>query len=163
MRETIGSTWIFQIVIVFILLFASYLALTINYSKSFKVKNEVVSIIERSEGLTENGIKLTASYLVGSSYKEVGHCPVGWIGAKSLDGTINSLEYVSNSSSYYYYCINKITGYHTVYPDRSYYKIKMFFRFDLPVLGRISTFDVDGQTSEIDHTYDNDILYKQIS
>lgn|SRR5574344_1129813 len=163
MRETIGSTWVFQLVIVFILLFASYLALTINYSKSFKVKNEVITIIENNEGMTEDGIKLVGSYLTGSSYNTMGHCPIGWVGAKSLEGTVNSLEAVGNSSTYYYYCINKITGYHTVYANRSYYKIRLFFKFDLPVIGQISTFNVDGQTNEIDHTYDNDILYKEIS
>ena len=163
MRETIGSTWIFQLVIVFILLFASYLALTINYSKSFKVKNEVISIIERNEGLTDNGIKLVGSYLTGSSYNTIGHCPAGWIGAKNLEGAVTSLEYVSDTNTNYYYCIDKITGYHSVYPNRSYYKLRLFFKFDLPVLGQISTFNVDGQTSEIDHTYDNDILYKEIS
>jgi hypothetical protein len=158
MRESIGTTWIFQLVIVFILLFASYLALTINYSKSFKVKNEVTSIIERSEGLTDNGIKLIGSYLTGSSYQTMGHCPVGWIGAKNLEGTTNSLENVGSEATNYYYCINKISGYHSVYPDRSYYKVRLFFKFDLPVLGQIATFNVDGETSEIDHTYDSSLI-----
>lgn len=163
MRETIGSTWVFQLVIVFILLFASYLALTINYSKSFKVKNEVITIIEHSEGMTEDGINLIGTYLTGSSYNTTGHCELGWFGAKSLEGTVNSIEVVSSTTTNYYYCINKISTYHQNHADRSYYKIKLFFKFDLPVIGQITTFDVDGQTNEMDHTYDNDVLYKEIS
>ena len=50
MRESIGSTWIIGLVMVFILIFSSYLALTISYQKTFKLKNEVLSFIEREEG-----------------------------------------------------------------------------------------------------------------
>ena len=163
MRETIGSTWIFQLIIVFILLFASYLALTINYSKSFKVKNEVITIIEHNEGMTEDGIKLIGSYLTGSSYNANGHCELGWFGAKSLEGTVNSLESVTDNNAYYYYCVNKYSSHSIAHSGRSYYKIKLFFKFDLPVLGQITTFNVDGQTNEMDHTYDDEVLYKEIS
>ena len=42
MREAIGGTWLLTIVLVFIVLFSSFLALSINYSKAFKVKNGIV-------------------------------------------------------------------------------------------------------------------------
>ena len=45
MRQSIGGTWLFSLMIIFILLFTAYLAVAINYSKSFKVKNEVINII----------------------------------------------------------------------------------------------------------------------
>lgn len=154
MRETIGSTWVFQLVLIFILIFAAYLALTINYSKSFRVKNEVVSIVERYEGFTDDAIKLVNNYLSANNYQAMGTCPDGWMGAASLSDTASSLVLDTSSSTKYYYCVNKISGYHSAYPDRAYYKIRLFFKFDLPVVGQISTFDVDGQTYELDHTYD---------
>src|SRR5574344_713052 len=119
-------------------------------------------MIERYEGLTDTGITVIDNYLQTSGYSQMGHCPAGWIGAKNLEGIVNGFEWVNDTGSNYYYCINKVTGYHTLYPQRSYYRVKLFFKFELPVLGQISTFDVDGQTSEIDYTYDNDIIYKQI-
>ena len=42
MREAIGGTWIFGLVIVFIVLFTSYLALSVNYSKAFKAHRNIV-------------------------------------------------------------------------------------------------------------------------
>lgn len=157
MREAIGSTWIFQLVIIFILIFASYLALTINYSKSFRVKNEVLTIIEKHEGITDKGYKTINDYLKANNYQEMGTCPSGWYGVKNLDGNKvkdGSVDMPANIGQKYYWCFWKRTNYHVYYPQRSYYKIKMFFKFDLPVLGQISTFDVDGQTYELDHTYD---------
>ena len=53
MRETIGNTFIIKLVIVFTLLFSAFLALAISYNKVFRMKNEVLSIIEKYEGINE--------------------------------------------------------------------------------------------------------------
>ena len=153
MRETIGSTWIFYLVIIFVLIFASYLALTLNYSKAFRVKNEILTIIEKNEGFNDNAYKTINNYLGANNYQEYGYCPSGWKGVKRLDGTYESLEDVEDGTKYAY-CLKKIIGYHASMPQRAYYKIRLFFKFDLPIMGQISTFDVDGQTYEMDHTYD---------
>ena len=51
MRQAIGSTWLMQLVIIFMLIFVAFLALSINYTKSFKTKNELVNMIEEREGI----------------------------------------------------------------------------------------------------------------
>ena len=159
MRQTIGSMWIFQLVIFFILIFAAYLALTINYSKAFRVKNEVLSIIEEGQGLTDSSINLINDYLQTSAYNEAGRCIMSsagqTYGATSLSGGVQSLSLIdqSNASDKFYYCVTIVTNYHSYFTTRSYYKVKLFFRFDLPIIGQIATFDVDGQTSEIDRTF----------
>ena len=53
MREAIGGTWIFQIVIFFILLFTGYMCMSINHSKAFNVKNTIIKEIERAEGVSK--------------------------------------------------------------------------------------------------------------
>jgi len=163
MRQVIGSTWIFQLVIIFTLIFAAYIALTINYSKSFKVKNEVLSIVEKSQGFTTNGVKLVNNYLTQSGYKTVGKCPSqsGAVvyGVKSLDTSVsNSTVEIAKDNEEYYYCFSKFGNYHSYFTTRAYYRINLFFQFDLPFLGRLSTFNVDGQTTEIDATFDSDEL-----
>lgn len=158
MRQTIGGTWVFQLVIIFTLIFAAYIALTINYSKSFRVKNEVLSLIEKNEGFTDNGVKLINNYLSQSGYKTTGACKmqseVVVYGANSIDPESISIEKAQPGKKYYY-CFSKYTGYHSYFKTRSYYKITLFFKFDIPVFNALSTFDVDGQTSEIDATYDS--------
>ncbi len=53
MREAIGGTWLFGIVILFIALFASFLAYSISYTRAFNIKNEIINLIERNEGFTK--------------------------------------------------------------------------------------------------------------
>ena len=50
MREAIGATWIFGIVIVFIVLFTGYLAFSINYAKAFTVKDSIIDTLEKYSG-----------------------------------------------------------------------------------------------------------------
>ena len=52
MRESIGGMWLFSIVITFIALFSSFLAYSISYTRAFNTKNEIINLIERSEGYT---------------------------------------------------------------------------------------------------------------
>ncbi len=160
MRQTIGATWIFQLVIIFTLIFAAYIALTINFSKSFRTKNEVLSLIEKSQGMTENGVKLINNYLLSSGYTATGKCKSqeGFVvyGVKSLlsEQASSSVEKMVPGKEYYY-CFTKYDSYHQYYTTRAYYRVTLFFRFDLPVLGDITSFDVEGQTSEIDATFDS--------
>lgn len=54
MREAIGGTWLFGIVITFIALFTSFLSYSISYTRAFNMKSEILNIIERNEGYTES-------------------------------------------------------------------------------------------------------------
>ena len=50
MREAIGATWIFGIVIVFIVVFTGYLAFSVNYAKAFAMKDSIIDILEENNG-----------------------------------------------------------------------------------------------------------------
>ena len=56
MRESIGGTWLFGIVITFIALFSAFLSYAISYTKAFNLKSEILNMIERSEGWTKSDI-----------------------------------------------------------------------------------------------------------
>ena len=88
MREAIGGTAIFQIVIFFILLFTGFMCLSINHSKAFNVKNMIINTIERVEKIdltnTENdeAIKEIVGYLKKNSYRTTGNCPPNYTGIR---------------------------------------------------------------------------------
>ena len=81
MRESIGATWIFTIVIVFILLFTSYLAISVNYARAFKFKNRIVTIVENSEGFKKGEAKSKEisksinNFITKDGYDAHGRCP----------------------------------------------------------------------------------------
>ena len=49
MREVTGSTWSFQIIIIFILIFACFLSMVLTYSKAYTIKNRMLTIVEKYE------------------------------------------------------------------------------------------------------------------
>ncbi len=151
MRESIGGTWLTGIVIVFMLIFVAFLALSINYTKAFQMKNDILTMIEKREGFTdgENGsIKLINNYLSSNGYHTRSRCEAGSYGVTDLNSV--SSEYVSDSSSkQYYYCVKKIGAKVSENSKKVYYKVNIYFYFNLPVIGDIFKFNIDGTTKAV--------------
>ena len=146
MREVTGSTWVFQLMIIFILIFACFLCLVINYSKAYRVKNEVLSIIEKYEGISSTSAGIINNYLRGESYVTTGSCPDGYYGIK-LD---ESGYEVARSGQKYSYCFrDEYTN-----DGMLYYQIIVFYRFNLPVIGDVMTFQVEGTTESFQGNVD---------
>lgn len=139
MRETIGTTWTFQLMIVFILIFACFLSLVISYSKAYAIKNESLSIIEKYEGVRDTSAEIINNFLKENSYRTKGNCPDGWIGAENLEGTYQLVS----SGQQYYYCFQEVPS----QKNGIYYNIRFFYKFNLPIIGDITTFRIDGSTS----------------
>ena len=146
MREAIGGTWLFQIVIVLILLFAGFLALAINYTKAFKVKNEIINIIERNNGFTVgiNQIDMTTEEQITQYLSTVGYRTTGICNEE--DGSGYPMHFLSNK---YYYCVRSLTTKSKEIEQQTYYKIKVFFNIDIPVINRWLSFSISGTTKVI--------------
>lgn len=146
MREAVGGTWLFQIVIVFILLFSGYLALSVNYSRAFKVKNEIISIIERNEGVRETPAQEEINrYLGNVNHTVVGKCDE-YSTALGDSSTMAARTGI--------YCVEKICEeadreYSLTGIFKAHYKVTVFFKFDLPIFGDLFTFRVKGETNTI--------------
>ena len=150
MKEVYGSTWTLQLMVGFILLIMAFLTLMISFSRVSKVKNEVITIIEKYNGVNDNSLTIINSYLKSSGYNLTGRC--------SLDGdikAISSLDDISlenpSSSNKYYYCIKKEQRINndigTLTPIN--YEVTLFYKFNIPILGNIATFTVKGKTTDM--------------
>ena len=156
MREAIGGTWLTQLIIIFMLIFVAFLALSLNYTKAFKVKNEILSIIEKREGLTDgaNGaLQIINNYLKSTNYRVTKSCEVGSYGVGDLNRS--TAELVTSNSKKYYYCVSKIKAPSVNNRGKVYYRVNIFFYFNLPVLGDIFKFDVNGSTGDVVIPADN--------
>ena len=161
MRQAIGSTWVMQLVIIFMLIFVAFLALTINFTKAFKIKNELVTMIEKYEGIgygDTGAMKIINHYLEYNNYTVRGSCEEG-IETGILDLHNNTSE-VAESGKKYFYCVKKISTGRDSLPDRAKYQIRIFFHFSIPVIGDIFTFSVEGTTIDIAKPL-NDIDYTE--
>ena len=118
---------------------------TISNSKSYKTKNEMLSIIEKYEGLTSNSIKLINNYLDYNVYDAKGKCPDStWYGQSNISASNGVLEPAATNEKYYY-CIKKRSANKNYY----FYEVKVFLGFNLPALGDFATFTISGSTADV--------------
>ncbi len=143
MKETTSTMWTFQMIIVFMLIFAAFLALILVYSKAFSIKNRFLSIIEKYDGITQESLLIMNNYAKSHNYKAKAHCPGDrdktWYGVNVED---NSYE-VSDDSRYYSYCFSQERDARGLI----YYNIVVFYRFNLPVLNSLGGYRIDGRST----------------
>ncbi len=171
MRESMGGTWLFGIVIVFIALFASFLAYSISYTRAFNVKNEIINYIERNEGFAEykpekssddiDGIaylddvdKLDSDKLLKSTNVEANI--LGMIkkaGYNYSDGSLVNCQTVGHIKSKARsggYCITKFCAKEKEPGDLDdynvYYRVTTFIALTLPVVNITLDVPISGET-----------------
>lgn len=138
MKAVGESTWTMQIMIFFILIFATFLVLVLSYNKAYSIKNRMLTIIEKYEGVTVESAKYINDFAYNKSYKNTGKCPEEWMGAVDLDGDYE----VADGKKKYYYCFKENYDNNRMI----YYDIMVFYRFNLPVIGRIANYKIEGTT-----------------
>jgi len=162
MRESIGSTFIFAIAISFTLIFAGFIVLSLNYSKAYKLKNEMTSMIERYEGLTKNdqianlgSIGVINKYLNNSGYSTKGKCEYD---EESFNKTYASNNLSSdalievnssNQNNQFFYCVS----FETNSSCETIFSVTVFYEFGLPLLGNIAKFNISGQSNHVKNAY----------
>ena len=148
MREAIGGPWLFGLVITFIVFFASFLAVSINYSKAFNVKNNVVDLIGKYEGNNNCAREKIAEYLRSSGYLVMGGCPEkDSTGKCSYNGYNLNGELIKDNKAYYW--IKNDSTLSNSLIDKSFYSVVIFFKIDLPMIGDLTTFKIRGETEAV--------------
>lgn len=138
MKSASESTWSFQLIIFFILIFACFLTLVINYYKAFIIKNNVLSMVEKYEGVSEESATIINNYIYQESYRTRGKCPANWVGALDYE---NNYELADGASDGHLYCYREVKRNKNIY-----YEVMFFYKFNLPIIGDINTFSVKGRT-----------------
>lgn len=146
MKSTVTTSETFKYILLFTFLFAAFLALAITYNRVYKLKNESISIFEKYEGVTTKSLNIVNNYLKNNGYNTKGQCKVGEYGVSDLNGT--TYQKVNNASAKYYYCLSDYVVKDENY-DKVYYQIKLFYKFNLPFLGELFTFTINGETKGI--------------
>lgn len=165
MREAIGGTWLFNLVIFFVLLFAGYMCLSINYSKAFGVKDKIINELERNGGVLNFGnsesrdlsLNAISSYMQEVGYRATGKCEMDiYEYGCSREGKCNKL---GNENTNYAFCLKEVKADDTYTKAQSgefvyisYYKVKVFYQLDLPILRSVFQFNIKGDTKLLYNT-----------
>ena len=169
MKEAIGGSWLYTLVIVLIALFTTFVSVTTNYTRTYKVKDQLISIIEDNNGVNKNTLEQISTYLDSIGYGATGNCPnddgENWVpfsndntnGAVGYGGKINYCLYrhvvtcrtVSNAkgTAGKKSVAGKLRGqgYNSI--PRAYYGVAAFFRIDWPILNYMINLKVTGETA----------------
>ncbi len=99
MREGIGSVFLYNIIILFVIIVFGLLSATISYYKAFKVNERLLYSLDKFEGYNRFSKEEMENYLVsiGYTYNPDGQkeCP------KEKDGGV----LISTNNTHYLYCI----------------------------------------------------------
>lgn len=126
MREAMGGALLLKLVMIFIVIYVCFLAVAINYSITFRVKNQIINLIEAYEGL-ENAESKIKEYVNSVGYYR-------GLGSMRKD----------ESCAYEGYCIYSVDS-----ERGKYYKVVTYVSFDFPIIGQITNFPVSGETKVI--------------
>ena len=122
MRESIGNSMIFSIILTVIAVASALVLFSLGYSKTYRIKNKVIDIIETNYGYNDTTIRTEVENYMReagyNSYKK-GKCP-------DLDG---QAPYNNLNQQQYMYCIYKFD---TV--KGPYYTVKVYMTYHLPLV-----------------------------
>ena len=152
MRESIGGAWLFGIVIVFIFLFAAFLTYSINYTRAFNIKNEVLNYIEENEGfnIIVDGSEVELQNYnerMGTTQGKIYHLVtnVGY----NVDITQN-IDCADGATNYYGVCVLKACPYGEGAPQsNTHYKVTTYIALEIPVIGVSINIPITGETRTI--------------
>ncbi len=140
MRDAFGSTFMFRLIIIFIVFYVTFATIAVSYAKTFRLKNEVVNIIEQyqlypSDYSNDNGflntsaIKKVDEYLKSSNYNHYNDV------RNSCSG--NSKKLTRQGA-----CVEAIK----YDRDKYYYRVTLYMVIDFPVLTFSPVIPVSGDT-----------------
>jgi len=156
MKESIGNSFIFYIVIIFVFIFIALFVGSTSYTKAFKVKNRIISVIEKhndapNKAVNNQGVlNSTVESEINNNLQNVGYRLIQ-AGDRNDCGDFFSRHYPNvNATSYtvalrntgdYDYCVARFDT-----PKGSYYAVIAYMYLDIPVIGSKLSIPIYGET-----------------
>ena len=129
MRDAFGGAFSIKLMLIFLILYVSFICVAINYARAFRVKNEIINMIEQNEGYSEALDTRISSYLSST----------GYFVEYNNASTCSQSEYKQPG-----YCIK------TVNTNPTYYRVETYMLFRLPIINIDFPIRVQGETRRIE-------------
>lgn len=138
MREAVGNAFMVNFIIVFIVAIILLLVGSISYSKSFRVRNRLIDIIERNECYDDNSnsTKCTSKAEIDKVLLEIGYKVSDTKTCKKESG-----KTLLTTNTNFRYCIYKVDS------NRGhYYSVVAYGYFEIPLIEGYLEIPVKGDT-----------------
>ena len=137
MKEAIGNAFLTGLAILFLSLIMGLLVSSLSYSKAYKAKNKIVSIIEKYNGFSEEAEEEVNKDLYNIGYR-----------SNRLDKKCKTMENGTllhdAGAGRYDYCVYQVPT-----SRGAYYHIITYMHFDIPIIGEYMNFGVEGDSRTI--------------
>lgn len=142
MRDAFGGTFMFKIIIIFIVFYVAFMAIAANYAKVFKIKNNVINILEQSQfnyndtndwnGIVNNG--KVKEYLSSVAYNHENNSNI------VSDCRDRGGQLSSNGV-----CIKG----HTLSSTSAYYEVTVYMVISFPLFSMDFVIPISGETETV--------------
>ncbi len=68
MKDAFGGAFMINIMLIFLGIYISFIAVAVSYAKAFRVKNQIINYIQQYEGLTMEASNAIDNYLKEAAY-----------------------------------------------------------------------------------------------
>jgi len=138
MRDAFGGAFSIKLILVFLILYISFICVAINYSRAFRVKNRIINIIEEYEGypMVTNTTKTNQIDAAINAYL----LTTGYYIDKDDVGTVSSCNDLIGLG----YCIVEMNS------NPLYYKVETYMVFTLPIVNVSFPIRIQGETRRIE-------------
>jgi len=140
MREAIGGSFLLYLVIIFLGIYIGILMFSLSYIKAFKIKNQIISIIEKNEGYTAEAQNQIRAYFIENRMHLGVTVTEGYCNTRNIAST-NIIVGVDQS-----FCLYE---HRNVRENTIYYTVRTFIHMDVPILGdaiNAMRFGISGET-----------------
>ncbi len=151
MRDAYGGIVNITIIVVFLVIVSGYLAFNVNYTKAFRLKNKIISVLEEYEGSGYRNSQSTARTKIREYASQIGYNTnkpkvdgTGWV-QDDVGYCIRFIEKTGSSDS--------IVNEQTVGKKRGYFEVVTQININIPIINNImglSIFQVSGSTNTMD-------------
>lgn len=144
MRDAFGGTFMIKLMLIFLAIYISFVAVALNYAKAFRVKNSIIDIIEQNEGISD--------YTDNSDRSVIGQINT-YLRQVSYYVNLTDINYNSTDTLHCYengYCIEEFTGTSIDGLTNKYYKVTTYIKIDLPFFGLDFPIAITGETRKIE-------------
>lgn len=125
MREAIGGSMLYYIVIPILFLFIVFIAFIMNYASAYRAGNYIISQIETCDANVDNCSHISS-------------------GLTTINDNIRSMYHYSNGVKYCY--IQNVKG--------TVYRVSLDVNFDLPLIGKIGVYKVVSESKTIYNVFE---------
>ena len=141
MKDAVGSTFMIYVLLIFLAVYITFVAVALNYAKAFRVKNSVIDIIEQNEGIDEFNDQYTKGDVINL------------IESKLRDYSYNvnlSSDTIDDYSEYICYDMGYCISRKNNDLGKEYYGVITFVQLSIPFINFNITIPIRGETKVIE-------------